>query len=65
MGRKESNQTQKKQRPKLVFKTNYLLMQVKIIAECSKESILQYFWPSLSYNLSLRPLFLLFLSDRL
>ena len=30
-----------------------------------QESILQYFRPSLSYNLSLRPLFCLFLSDRL
>ena len=29
-------------------------MYVKIIAECSKGSILQYFWPSLSYHLSLR-----------
>ena len=27
---------------KLVFKTNYRLMQVKSIAECSKGSILQY-----------------------
>ena len=25
------------------------LMQVKSIAECSKGSILQYFWPLLSY----------------
>ena len=38
-------------------------MQVKSIAECSKGSILQYFWPSSSYNLSLRSLFCLFLSD--
>ena len=30
---------------KLVFKTIYCLMQVKSIAECSKGSILQYFWP--------------------
>ena len=36
-------------------------MQVKIIAECSKRSILQYFKPSLSYQLSLRPLFCLLL----
>ena len=36
-------------------------MQVKSIAECSKGSILQYFRPSLSYHLSLRPLFCLFL----
>ena len=33
--------------PKLVFKTNYCLMQVKSIAECSPWSILQYFRPSL------------------
>ena len=44
------------------FKADYRLMQVKSIAECSKGSILQYFWPSLSYRLSLRPLFCLFLS---
>ena len=44
------------------FKTNYRLMQVKSIAECSKGSILQYFRPSLSYHLSLRSLFCLFLS---
>ena len=34
---------------KLVFKTNYPLMQVEIIAECSKGSILQYFQPSLPF----------------
>ena len=39
-------------------------MQVKSIAECSKESILQYFRPSLSFHLSLRSLFCLFLSGR-
>ena len=53
-----------KRRPKLVIKTNYCLMQVKSIAECSKGSILQYFRPSFSYHLSLRSLFCLFLSDR-
>ena len=41
---------------KLVFKT----MQVKSIAKCSKGSILQFFYPSLSYHLSLRVLFCLF-----
>ena len=51
-----------KSRPKLVFKTDYRLMQVKRFAECSKGSILQYFPPSLSYHLPLRPLFCLFLS---
>ena len=45
--------------------TDYCLMQVKSIAECSMGSILQYFRPSLSYHLSFRPLFCLFLSDRL
>ena len=30
-------------RPKTVFETDYRLMQVKSIAECSKGSILQYF----------------------
>ena len=40
-------------------------MQVKSIAECSKGSILQYFRPSLSYHMSLRSLFCLFLSGRL
>ena len=50
---------------KLVFKTDYGLMEVKSIAECCKGSILQYFRPSLSYYLSLRSLFCLFLSSRL
>ena len=48
---------------KLVFKT-HRLMQVKNIAECSKGSILQYFRPSLSYHLSLRTLFCLYMSGR-
>ena len=39
-------------------------MQVKSIAECPKGSILQFFPPSLSYHLSLRSLFCLFLSGR-
>ena len=43
-----------------IKKTNYRLMQVKSIAECSKGSILQYFWPSLSCLLFLRSLFCLF-----
>ena len=37
-------------------------MQVKRIAECSKGSILEYFRPLLSYHLSLRFLFCIFLS---
>ena len=53
-----------KRRPKMFFKTDYPLMQVKSIAECSKGSILQYFWP-LSYYFVLRPVFCLFSSGRL
>ena len=53
---------QSKRRPKLVFKTDYRLIQAKSIAECSPWSILQHFRPSLSYHLSLRSLFCLFLS---
>ena len=49
---------------KKVFKMDYLLMQVESIAECSKGSILQYFRPSLSYQLSLRPLLCLSFSGR-
>ena len=51
-----------KRRQKLVFKTDYRLMQVKSIG---KGSILQYFRPSLSYYLSLRSLFCLFWNGRL
>ena len=49
-----------KRRPKLVFKTDYRLMQVKSIAECSKGSILQYFQTSLSYHLPLSPFLSIF-----
>ena len=52
----------KKENQNMVFKTDYGKMHVKSIAECFW-SILQYFQPSLSYNLSLRSLFCcLFLS---
>ena len=51
--------------PKMVFKADYRLIQVKSIAECSKGSTLQYFRPSISYQLSLRSLFCLSLSGRL
>ena len=57
-----SGHSQKDQ--KLVFKTNYCLMQVKSFAKCSPWSILQYFRLSLSYHLSSRSLFCLFLSGR-
>ena len=50
---------------KLVFNTDYRLMQVRSIAECSKGSILQYCRPTLSYHFPLRSLFCLFLSGRL
>ena len=46
-----------KRRPKMVFKADYRLMQVK--------NILQYFRRSLSYHLSLISLFCLFLFGRL
>ena len=36
------------------------LMKVKSIAECSKGSILQYFWPALNDNWSWKPIFGLF-----
>ena len=36
---------------KLGFQTDYGLMQVKSIAECSKGSILEYFRPSFNYHL--------------
>ena len=41
---------------KRVVKTDYSLIQVKSIAECSKGSILQYLRPSFNYHLSL-PIF--------
>ena len=39
-------------------------MKVESIAECSHWSILQYFWPALSDNLSWKPIFGLFESGR-
>ena len=59
-----SKTTTLKKYRKWLFRTNYRLMQVISIAECSKGSILQYFRPSLSYQSSFRPLFCLFLSGR-
>ena len=50
-----------KRRPKLVFKTDYRLMQVKKYCRMLQENILlQYFRPSFSYHLSLKPLFVYF-----
>ena len=37
--------------------TNGSLMKVKSIAESSPWSILQYFWPALSNNISWKPIF--------
>ena len=53
----------------MTFKTAYCLMQVKSFTgqkycRMLQKSILQYFRPSLSYHLPLRPLFCLFLSGR-
>ena len=54
-----------KRKPKTIFKNDDRLRHVKSIAECSNWSILQYFGPSLSFYLSLRSLFCLYLSGRL
>ena len=43
-----------------IFITNWSLMKVESIAECSPWSILQYFWPALSDNWSWNPIFRLF-----
>ena len=39
---------------KLVFKTDYHLMQVKSLQNAPRESILQYVRPSSSYHLSIK-----------
>ena len=44
--------------------TNGSLMKVESIAECSHWSILQYVWPALSNNWSLKPICGIFESDR-
>ena len=70
MGRKESNQTnnqmatQKYIDKTKILMTNGSLMKVESIAEFSTWSILQYFWPALSYNWSWNPIFGLFKSGR-
>ena len=51
-------------RPKIGFKTDIRSMEVKSVAECCKGSILQYFWPLLSYHLSFRSVFYLVFSGR-
>ena len=52
-------------RPKIGFQDQFLLNAGQKYCRMLQESILQYFRPSLSYHLSLRPLFCLFLSGRL
>ena len=44
---------------------NGSLMKVESIAECSKGSILQYFWSALGDNRYWKPIVLFFMSDRL
>ena len=52
-----------KRRPKIGFQDRLWLNAGQKLLQ--NESILQYFRPALSYHLSLRPLFCLFLSGRL
>ena len=47
---------------KVIFKTNYRLMQVKSLQNAPMGAFCNTFYPSLSYHLSLRSLFCLFLS---
>ena len=51
--------------PKIGFQDRLLLNARQKYRKMLQESILQYFRPSLSYHLSARPLFCLFLSGRL
>ena len=53
-----------KRRPKIGFHDRVSFNAVQKYCRMLQESILQYFRPSLSYHLSLRPLFCLFLSGR-
>ena len=43
-----------------ILMTNSSLMKVENIVECSPGSILQYYWPALSDNWSIKPIFNLF-----
>ena len=54
-----------KRRPKIGFQDRLSLNEGQKYCWMLQESILQYFWPSLSYHWSLRPLFCLFFSGRL
>ena len=51
-----------KNKTKIVFQDQLSLNEGQKYCKLLQESILQYFWPSLSYHLYLRPLFCLFLS---
>ena len=51
--------------PKIGFHYRLSLNAGQKYCRYSKGSILQYFWPSLSYHFPLRPLFCLFLSGHL
>ena len=57
--------TMQKRRPKIDFQDSLSLNAGQKHGRMLKESILQCFRPSLSYNLSLEPLLYLFLSGRL
>ena len=54
-----------KRRPEIGFQDRLSLNAGRKYCRMLQESILQYFLPLLSYHLSLRPLFCVFLSDRL
>ena len=49
---------------RMILMTNGSFMKFESIAECSKGSILQYFWPAWSDNWSWKPIFCLFDSGR-
>ena len=50
-----------KRNPKLIFKSDYRIMQVKSIAECSLGAFCNSFdFHKATYHLSLRPLFVCF-----
>ena len=54
-----------KKKTKKYFKDRLMLNAGQMYCRMLQESILQYFRPSLSYHMSLRPLFCLFLSGHL
>ena len=54
-----------KRQPKICFQDQLSLNAGQVYCRMLQESILQHYRPSLSYHLSLRPLFCLFLSGRL